>query len=318
MVLVSMSTGVVASDYLIRVAHVLPESHASHIALKEEFKKQIEEGTDGNVKVELYPNAQLGGDRQAVESVSLGTLEMTMAIGSVLSAYDERAAVMDLPFLFTSREAARAALDGDFGEKLNEIFVESNMYNLGWCENGFRNITNNRGPVNVPGDLEGLKIRTMENPYHVKAFKLYGANPTPMSFGELYTALQQGTVDAQENPISIIYAAKFYEVQDYCSLTQHIYGTVALYINKPFFDSLPEEYQKVVKDAAQATKERQRAVAYRQDTELIEKLEEEGMKVNEVSDEDKLKFREAAEPLYEQYREQYGDEFIEAALQYNE
>lgn len=310
-------TALAAEQIIIRVAHVLPETHASHIALVEVFKKQVEEKTGGKVKVELYPNAQLGGDRQAVEAVSFGTLEMTMATGAVLPGFDERFAVLDLPFLFSSHKAARDALDGELGSKLNTLLEPHHMYNLGWCEGGFRNVTNSKRPIYAPADLKGMKIRTMENPFHIAAFKAFGANPTPMSFGELYTALQQGTVDAEENPVSIIYAAKFYEVQKFCSLTGHIYGTVPLYVNREFFDSLPKEYQTIIREAAEATKIRQRQVAYEQDTRLVEDLKKTGMQVNELTSEQKQVFRNAAQTVYDEFRQKYGDELIELALKYN-
>ena len=307
-----------AGDVIIRLAHVLPESHASHIALVEVFKKQIEEGTNGKVTVELYPNGQLGADRQAIEAVSLGTLEMTMATGALLPSYDGKFAVLDLPFIFSSHEAARNALDGELGEALNKLFEPHHMYNLAWCEGGFRNITNSRQPVYGPSDVKGMKIRTMENPYHVAAFKSYGANPTPMAFSELYTALQQKTVDAQENPVSIIHAAKFYEVQKYCSLTGHVYGTVPIYVNKEFFDSLPDEYKDVISKAAQATKDRQRNEAYSQDTGYIEELKASGMEVNDLTSEQKAEFRKAAQPVYDEYVKKFGTELVDLALKYNQ
>ncbi len=316
-VLSSMPVEAKAAKYTIRLGHVLAETHASHLTLEEAFKKQIEEKTNGDIVVELYANAQLGSDRQTVESVSIGTLEASVAIGSTLLNYDDRASVMDLPYLFDTHKAARAAFDGDFGEKFNEICLKNNMVILAWGENGFRNVTNNRGPVYKPEDLKGLKIRTMETPYHVRAFKLWGANPTPMSFGELYTALQQGTVDAQENPISIIYTSKLNEVQDYCSLTGHVYGTAVLFFSKSFLDSLPKEYQTIVIEAGKSWEKAQREVAYQQDTELIDELKALGMKINDLTLEQKSKFREAAGPLYEEYAKQYGEELIDLAMQYN-
>ncbi len=290
----------------IKLAHVVAENHASHIALQQ-FKKDVEEKSAGKVKVEIYPNGQLGNDRQAIEAVSLGTLEMTMCVTSVAAGFDEKLTVLDLPFLFKSKEAAYKALDGEFGERLNKLLVAKNIVNLGFAEGGYRHITNNLRPITKPEDLKGIKIRTMENPLHIATFKAFGANPTPMAFGELFTALQQGTVDAQENPFNLVITSKFYEVQKYMSLTGHVYGSVGIFINKKYYDGLPADIQKIVKDAADNAKKLQRQLLTKQDDEAVTVLKTK-MQINDLTSDQKQAFVNAAKSVYDDFAKKFGNE----------
>lgn len=298
-------------EYLIRVAHVLQEEHQTNITLKEVFKKEVEEKSGGRIKVEIYPNGQLGGDRANIEALPLGTLEMCVPGGTVLSGFVEDFMVFDLPFLFKSKEDAFKAFDGELGNKLNAKLEEKGILNLGFGENGYRHVTNNAKPVTSPEDLKGLKIRTMENPIHMAAFKAFGANPTPISFNELFTALQQKTVDAQENPVAIISSAKLYEVQKYLSLTGHVYTNCPYLISKSFFDSLPEDLQKVVRDAAKDTITAQRKALSEQESETLEDLKSKGMQVNELTAEQKQVFIDAAKSVYDDYVSKYGNELLD-------
>lgn len=301
---------------IIRVSHVLPENHASHRSLVL-FKELVDKRSNGRIEVQIYPNSQLGGDRQAIESVSLGSLQMTMPGGPVLSGFEEKFMVLDLPFLFKSKEIGYNALDGEFGQELNKLLYKHNIMNLGFAENGFRHITNNVRPIHKPEDLEGIKIRTMENPVHIAAFKAFGANPTPMNFGELFTALQQKTVDAQDNPTSIIYTSRFYEVQKYMTLSGHVFGNAVYLINKSFYDSLSPEDQKIVSESMDEAKAYQRKLAGEQEVEFLKELEKEGMVINELTPEEKDLFIEAAAPVYKQLEKKLGKDLIEKAMSYN-
>ncbi len=304
--------------YTIKLAYVVPETQSTHIAARDVFKKYVEEKSNGRIKVELYPNGQLGGDRQAIEAVQLGTIQMTIPAAAVLSGFEPKFQVFDLPYLFKSKEVAYKALDGELGQRLNELLLKTGLRNLAYGENGFRHITNNRGPIETPNDLKGLKIRTMENPVHMATFKALGANPTPMSFGELYTALQQGTVDAQENPIPLVYTAKFYEVQDYYTLDGHVYAATVVLINDDFYKSLPEDLQKIVKEGAEKFRDEQRKINTQQEEEMLKLLKKEGMKINELTPEQKQKFIEATLPVYDQFKDKLGEDLIELAKQANQ
>lgn len=274
-----------AKTYTIKMAYVVPETQSTHIAAAEVFKPYVEEASEGRIKVELYPNGQLGGDRQAIESVQLGTVHMTIPAVAVLSGFEPKFQVFDLPFVFKSKEAAYKALDGELGDRLAALLIPLGMRNLAFAENGFRHVSNNKGPITKPEDLAGFKIRTMENPVHMATFKALGANPTPISFGELYTALQQKVVDAQENPIPLVYTSKFYEVQKYYSLTGHVYAATVVLVNDAFFTSLPEDLQDILVEGAVRYRTYQRELSQKQDEEMIAKLREAGMEVNELTEE---------------------------------
>ncbi len=303
--------------YTIRVAYVVAESHASHIVLTDIFKKELED-TERFI-VELYPNGQLGGDRQAVEAVSLGNLEMTMAGEAVISGFVPEFELVGLPYLFTSLESVHQALDGAFGQALDEKLEAHDIYNLGWGEVGFRNITNSKKEIKTPADLEGIKIRTMETPAHVAFFKALGANPTPMAFNELFTALQQGTVDAQENPTALTYNSKFYEVQDYMTVSEHVYTAAPILANKEFIDNLPDDLRALVIETAQKTRDAQRDLIYQQNTEFEDKMAEEGVTVTVLTAEEKEAFKKVSdEKVYPDVIEKYGTELIELAQEYNQ
>jgi tripartite ATP-independent transporter DctP family solute receptor len=300
-----------AEDYTIRVAFIGAESHGSYITLSEKFKKDIEARTDGRVTVELYPNAQLGSDRQAIEGISIGTLEMAVIGGSSLLTLDDRMTIMDLPFIFKTREAAHKAYDEFLTEEFNKYLEPHDILILFSGELGYRHITNNRSPIRTPADLSGLKIRTMENPLHVETFRLLGSNPTPVAFSELYTALQQGTVDAEENPIGVIVTSKLYEVQKYTSLTGHIYTTAPFIISKSYFEKLPEDIRKVIIDVAEETKPYQREVIEKQNSEFLGELEKAGIEINDLSPDDKQAFADLCKPVYDAYIAKYGDSMIQ-------
>lgn len=307
-----------AKTYTIKMAYVVPETQSTHIAAAEVFKPYVEEASEGRIKVELYPNGQLGGDRQAIESVQLGTVHMTIPAVAVLSGFEPKFQVFDLPFVFKSKEAAYKALDGELGDRLAALLIPLGMRNLAFAENGFRHVSNNKGPITKPEDLAGFKIRTMENPVHMATFKALGANPTPISFGELYTALQQKVVDAQENPIPLVYTSKFYEVQKYYSLTGHVYAATVVLVNDAFFTSLPEDLQDILVEGAVRYRTYQRELSQKQDEEMIAKLREAGMEVNELTEEQKRAFIEKTLPVYDQFADEIGADLIELAKKAND
>ncbi len=306
-----------APEYVIKVGYILPENQSDHIIMRDVFKKDIEEKSGGRISVELYPNAQLGGDRELIESVQLGTVQVAIPATSALAGFDKRFQVFDLPFLFKSKETAFKALDGELGHTVDELLKPLGMRNLGYGENGYRHITNSRGPVHKPEDLKGIKLRTMENPLHLAFFKMLGANPTPMSFGELYTALQQGTVDGQENPVVLVYTSKFYEVQKFYSLTGHVYSATMLVANDDFFASMPEDLWKIVEEAGKRYVVEQRALAEVQEQEFLEELKKTGLQINELTPEEKQLFIDATLPAYDQFKDVIGAELVELAKKAN-
>jgi tripartite ATP-independent transporter DctP family solute receptor len=310
-------TAMAADTYKIKLAYVVPETQSTHIAARDVFKPYVEEASKGRITVELYPNGQLGGDRQAIEGVQIGTIHMTIPAAAVLSGFEPKFQVFDLPFLFKSKQAAYDALDGELGQKLNEELLKLGIRNLAYAENGFRHISNNRGPITKPEDLKGLKIRTMENPVHMATFRALGANPTPISFGELYTALQQRTVDAQENPIPLVYTSKFYEVQKYYSLTGHVYAATAVLINDGFFSKLPDDLKQILIEGAARYRDAQRKLSDQQDQEMLEALKKTGMEINELTSEEKDRFIQATLSVYDEFKDKLGADLIELAKKAN-
>ncbi|MDR1874942.1 MAG: TRAP transporter substrate-binding protein [Synergistaceae bacterium] len=302
-----------AVEYTIRVGSIVSDTHPDMVVMKSTFVPYVEEKSGGRIRVELHPNGELGGDRELTESVQMGTLQIALPATSVLAGFDRRFQVLDLPFLFTTREAAFEALDGELGAKLNALLPAKGFGCLGYIENGFRHITNSKKPITHPDDLKGVKLRTMENAMHIAFFRRLGANPTPMSFGELYTALQQGTVDGQENPFTLIYESKFYEVQKYVSATGHVFSVVMLLSNKKFMDSLPEDLRKVVEDAAAAFVKEHRRVMPGSEEENMKILGESGMTLNELTAEQKKPFVEATASVYQEFEADLTKEIMELA-----
>ncbi len=303
--------------YLFRIGHVLQESTPSHIMLVDGFKKYVEKESEGRIKVELYPNGSLGGERKMVESAQIGTLDIAYVTTALLANFDEKFLIFDLPFLFNDLSIARKALAGDLGNAVGGELDSVKLKLLGYAENGFRHISNDVRPIYAPEDLKGIKIRTMENPIHMMSFRLLGASPTPMSFTELYTGLQQGTVDGQENPIFLTYASKFYEVQDYYSLTGHVYAPGVAVMSLKKWESLPSDLKEIVMKGWDITKELQYEILDKQNKEDLEKLKD-LMEVNELTAKQKSVFIEATKPVYQKLEDQLGKDLVDLAKEANE
>lgn len=300
----------------INIGHVEAEDRSTHRALVEHFKNTVEEKSKGSISVQIYSNSVLGGDSELTESVAMGTLEAALPSTSVLVSYSDDFGIMDMPYLFSSTEKAFDAMDGDLGDYFNQKLEKVGIHSLGYSYNGLRSMTNSSHPIQSPEDLKGLKMRVMENEVFIDFFETLGASATPMSFNELFTGLQQHTVDGQENPPSLIYASKLQEVQKYLSLTEHVNNFLGFIMNKDFYDSLTEEQKEIIQDAAREFVDYQREMEL-EDTEVyVEKLEEEGMQVNRLTDEQKMKFRQELEPMYEKYREKFGEEIFETLEKY--
>lgn len=305
-------------SYQISIGHICSESHSLHQCCLA-FKEEIESKSGGKITVEIHPNSELGGDEAMLESVALGTLTMVIPSANLLSAYVDGFQVLGMPYLFDSPEHAFAAMDGDLGSILNNKLYEGNvgLLNLGYNFNGIRNMTNNRRPVKSPDDLKGLKMRCMSNQVYIKMFEALGANATPMSWSELFTALQQGTVDGQENPASLIYEAKFQEVQKYISTTEHIYDFCGIVINRSFYEGMDEQARKILDEAVQTKLiDEQRSMELDSNGEYLKKLQEEGMELTELTKEERGVFAEKVAPMYDNWESTYGQDIVDAVLKY--
>jgi len=295
---------------IIRASTSASQGHSSHLGL-EEFKRLVEEKSNGEITVEVYHSGQLGDDRSSTEAVQLGIQEVVVASDANVAPFVPELNVLAFPYLFPNSEVAHKVLDGEIGQELLKSFEEKNMIGLGFMENGFRNITNSKKPIESVNDLEGLKLRVMNNDVHIDFFRTLGANPTPMAFTELYTGLQQGAVDAQENPNALIYQSKFHEVQKYLTETRHVYSAYAFLMNKKFFESLSEEHQKIIQESAEEAVKFQREENARQDEEAKELMIESGIQYNEISEEVFNEMREKAQPIIEKYSGKVGEEIVE-------
>ncbi|MET3506339.1 TRAP transporter substrate-binding protein [Halalkalibacter oceani] len=293
----------------LKVGHTLADTSHYQEGL-EYFKEILAEKTDGRMDVEIFPNGSLGGERDMVEGLQIGSVDLVLTSTGPMSGFVEEITVVDLPFLFRDAEHAHTVLDGEVGQDLLAKLEGIDLKGLAWWENGFRNVTNNTRPVEKPEDLQGLKLRTMENDIHMAAFRELGADPTPMAFTELFTAMQQGVVDGNENPIPVIYSSRFYEVQDYLTMTRHFYNPSILLTSNSFFNNLEPELQTALEEAAVEAGLFEREVVQRMDEEYLNELEEQGMEVIREIDVDP--FIEAVQPVYDQYSEVFGQELIDS------
>jgi tripartite ATP-independent transporter DctP family solute receptor len=300
-----------AAEVTLKLGHIAdPQNPYAQGAQK--FADLVAEKSGGTIKVEVYPSSQLGNQRDLVEGLTLGTLDLTMTSTAVLGNFHPQVAVFDLPFIFRDREHAFKALD-TVGMEIAKDLEEKGMKVLAYYENGVRNMTNNIRPIRVPEDMKGLKIRVMEQPIYIAMMKALGANPTPMAFGELFTALQKGVIDGQENPAAHIYTKRFFEVQKYISLTEHTYSAEPLVVSMITWNKLTPEQQTIIQEAAKEACDWQRQLAIDLENGYWDKIRESG-KSEIITDVDKEAFREATAPVWKDFEDQVGKENIEAIV----
>lgn len=278
------------------------------------FAREVEKRTNGRYKVQNFYSAALGGERESIEALQLGTLDLTMTSTGPVPNFVPEIAILDIPFLFRDYAHARAVLDGPIGQDLLKKFEPKGIEALAWGENGFRNMTNSKHPIHAPADLKGLKMRTMENPVHIQAYKAFGMIPTPMAFTEVFTALQQGTVDGQENPLSVIESAKLDQVQKYLTLTRHVYSPALILMSKAQWDKLsPADKQAFHAAAAEAVKAN-RARIDDDENKAVADLRAKGMQIVEHPDE--AKFQEALVPVFAEFGKKFGQANIDRIRNY--
>ncbi|QUX97377.1 C4-dicarboxylate ABC transporter substrate-binding protein [Marinomonas sp. CT5] len=291
-------SSVSAADLTLTIGHVDPQEWTTSKkgAATEVFKNLVEAESGGRIEVNVYPSGQLGGETDLVQSTQDGTLSMTMVSGAFAKVCKE-AAVLEIPYLFPSAPVAWEVLDGDFGKALSEhCLKESGLRTLAYGETGFRNFTNSKRPVAEPKDLTGLKIRVQTLPLYVEMVKAMGAEPTPIAWPEVPSALTTGVVDGQENPVSVIEANKFYEFQKYLTLDGHVYGTDFLLINEDLYQSLSDEDRAIIDRAAKVAGTLGRAVQQFNSAKGLKSLAENGMQITTPTPAQMAKFRDIAQP----------------------
>lgn len=306
--ILALSASLAQAEQSIVVGHTL--SASSHYGIgADAFIATLEELSGGDIVGSQAPAGQLGGERDMIEGLQIGSLDIVITSTGPLGNFVPEVYALDLPFLFRDYDHARAVLDGEIGQELLGEINENQLVGLAWSENGFRHVTNSQRPVLTPTDLDGLKLRTMENRVHMEAFSLMGAAPTPMAFPELFTALQQGVVDGQENPITVITASNFWEVQGHVSLTGHVYSPAVILASPILMDSLSDEQRGWFFEAAAAAAQATRAEVNRLEDAGVALLREQGMEV--ITDIDKAPFAELAQPAYAVYTDEHGPDLVE-------
>lgn len=292
----------------INLGHALSEGTKAS-QLINEFTDVVAEKTEGRVEINDFPNSKLGSETEMLEQLKIGSLESAAIMVGSMQSIDMKMAIEDLPYMWKSREYAREAYDGEFGEYLADLMSENGLKEIGYIEWGFRHITNNVRPIVNPEDMEGISIRVAETKLRVDAFEEIGALPTIMAFSDLYGALQQGVVDAQENPLTNIVAANFNEVQDYLSLTEHFYNTVMVVISNDVWDKISSEDQEVILAEMNKVSKEVRLNNEKSESDYIKELKDGGMQVNDNVN--KRAFREAMLPVYAEWEEDvFGEELM--------
>ena len=309
--LVFAGTVAFGAEFTLKLGHIAdPQNPYAQGAVK--FTELVKDKTGGAVEIQIFPSSQLGNQRDLIEGLTFGTVDMTLTSTAVLGNFLTEAAVFDLPFIFRDIPHAYKALD-TVGMEICKPLEKRGIKVLAMFENGVRHMTNNRNPIRKPEDVKGLKIRVMEQPIYIEMMKILGASPTPMAFGELFTAMQQGVVDGQENPAAHIYTSRFFVVQKYISLTAHTYSAEPLLVAMGIWNKLPEKYQQAIQEAATEACSWQRDLCRQLENQYWDKIRESGK--SEINDDvDKAAFMDATKPVWAMFEEKLGKQNIEAIV----
>ncbi len=276
------------------------------------FKDAVEKDTKGSVQVQLYPNRQIGDEKQVLEGIRFGTVDAGIVTNAVVAQMEPAFQINDLPFLYTSEAQAQKVLDGKVGADLAAMLAKKNIVVLGYMEGGFRHMINNKKPVSAPADVQGVKYRVMQNPLFIDMFNSLGGAAVPMAWGETFTAVQQGTIDGLELPVAVIDNSKMYEVTKFLSLTNHTYSMIALLISKRTMDKLTPEQRTAVIAAGKSATVLQRIEAAKNEKVLLAGLAQKGMTINQVTN--MAPFRSAVQPMYAKTKAVVGDAMMNQAL----
>lgn len=290
------------------VAHVLNETHPYHLAWLK-VAELVEERTDGGLRLEVFANGTLGNERDIIEGMQLGIVDISCMSTGALASFSPAFMALDLPFLFNSREDAYKVLDSEIGEELLGSLEDNMLVGVAFWENGFRNISNSRQDVNIPEDVKGLKLRTLENQIQIDTFATLGANAIPMAWGEVYTALSQGTIHGQENPLAVMYLNRIHEVTEHITLTGHFYAAAPVVMSKKNLEKLSPEYQEILLEAIREVTDYERELSQQSDIDYLQAMKDEGIHVIEEIDKDL--WRQAVQPVYDQYEDQIGVELLQ-------
>ncbi|MDH2052434.1 TRAP transporter substrate-binding protein [Achromobacter marplatensis] len=272
--------------------------------------QELEKVSGGKLKMKTFGSANLGSDEQMQGALAGGAQEMMVGSTAPLAGMVKEFGVFDLPFLFNSEKEADAVLDGQLGQDLLKKLEARGLVGLVYWENGFRNMTNSKRPINRAEDMQGIKLRVMQNQIALGVFNTLGANAVPMPFSELFTALETRTVDGQENPITTIQSSKFYEVQPYLTISRHVYTPWVVLASKKWWDTLSPDEQKLIRQAAAASRDFERKDSRADSAKAMTTLEQAGMKINTISPEEVARMRQKVQPVVDKYTQELGPELI--------
>jgi tripartite ATP-independent transporter DctP family solute receptor len=290
----ALSLGVATAKTVVNIGIVTNPTFV-HVQAANWFKEDVEKALPGKYDIVVHHSGALGSETQVLQQVQLGTTQMTVCTTGPIEAFAPEIKALEMPFLFSSYAAADKVLDGPIGQDLSARLAKQGFFALHFLDNGFRNVTNSKRPVKSPEDLAGMKIRTMEAPTHLAIWRAIGANPTPMAW-PIFTALQQGVIDGQENPVAIIHAAKLMEAgQKYLTLSRHVYSALVFLANKTFMDALPETDRTVFLNAARAASLKGRGFIRDNEDQQLAELRSAGMQIEEGADLEA--FRKATAPV---------------------
>lgn len=309
----SLSPGTVAATTIIKLGHDQPERSTHHqAALK--WRELVESRTKGDVQVRLFPAQLLGTGTQMVEQVQAGALEAALIPTAWIAPIAQSVQILDLPFLFPSREVAYRVIDGPVGQEILKPLNKVNIEGVAFWEGGFKQFTGNF-PIREPKDYEGHKIRTMPAPVIIEQFKAFGATPVPIDFKELYTALQQGTVDGQENPIATTVLMRFHEVQKYLTLSDHGYIAYVFLLNRPLLERLPSATREILVQTAREAGRHQRELIAESEKGHLETMRKAGLEITKLTPEQRAKFEQAARRVHDWYAQRHGGDVLERVRQ---
>lgn len=297
------------ADRTVKLSYVVPKDHPYGLGVAK-FTDLVAAKTGGKMKVRGYADGQLGAEVQSLSAAKGGVLEMAIVSTAAAATTVKDFGLFDLPYLFNNYKEADAVLDGPVGRRALDKLSDTGLVGLCYWENGFRHLTNSRRPVLKLEDFKGLKIRTIQNPVFVDVFNTLGANPTPMAFTEVYTALESRAIDGQETPYSSIYTSRFYEVQKYVSETRHIYGAAVVVVGRKFWDTLSSDEKRAMQDSCNEARDYERSVNREQDPKLLAELKAKGMQYNDLSAAERARIRDALQPVYDKHAKQLGEDLF--------
>lgn len=291
--------------YELKIGGTVPDDHPITIALYK-FAEDVNTKSGGRIKATVYANNQMGSGRELYETVQMNNLQMCENSIAAIAPFTDKCMALSLPFMFPTREVAYGFVDGQYGQEISDAVAgETGLKIVGWYENGIRQFTNSKRPIVTPDDLSGIKTRVMDSPMFIKMFEVMGASPTPMAFAEVFTALQQKTIDAQDNPYTIVVTNKFYEAQTYITDLSHCFDYTVVCINNDFYNSLPDDLKAILDEcmADSVAYQRELSIQAEQDNKALLK---ENMEFTELTLEQRQVFRDKCEPVYDWFRSEYN------------